>query len=171
MKLKDPAIYLIVFFLILSLADIVREYGSGESLQHLAFEIVICVSATVWSFYLWYRWLSTKKELREEIAAKLQLNNEYLEFKNKNLAVLDGMGKVIAQQFVSWGLTSAETDVAYLLLKGLPFKEIATLRGNSEKTIRQHAMKIYQKSGLQGRTELFAYFFEDLFSQNTINSF
>lgn len=147
---KHVSITLISLFLILSVADIYREYSSGETLQHLAFEIVVCLCGSLWSIYLCYNWLTTKTKLHKEIAEKTR--------------IFADMNKVIMDQFSAWDLTPSEKDVAYLLLKGLPFKEIADLRGNSEKTIRQHAMKVYQKSGLQGRTDLFAYFFEDLFS-------
>jgi len=161
---KDYSVYIIGFFMVLSVIDIIREYAAGESVSHLTFEIVVLICATAWSFYLWYRWLTAKQLLHHEIAEKLKLNNEYREWKTKNQGMLNGMNNLISNQFQAWDLTPAEKDVAFLLLKGLPFKEIASVRGGSEKTIRHHALKIYQKSGLQGRTELFAYFFEDLFT-------
>jgi DNA-binding CsgD family transcriptional regulator len=65
-------------------------------------------------------------------------------------------------QFERWGLTGAERDVALRLLKGQSHKEIAYVTGRSERTIRQHAVAVYQKSGLHGRAELAAFFLEDL---------
>jgi len=50
---------------------------------------------------------------------------------------------------------------AMLLLKGLSFEEIASVRDTKEKTVRQHATAIYRKSGLNGRHEFSAWFFED----------
>ena len=47
------------------------------------------------------------------------------------------------------------------LLKGLSFDEIATVRDTKEKTVRQQATAIYRKSGLNGRHEFAAWFFED----------
>lgn len=128
--------------------DIIREYSSGETLTHLTFELFVFILASAWSFYLWFRWLDAKKLLHQEIAERLKLNNEYQDWKAKNKDVLSNMTDIIKNQFNLWQLTPAETDVAYLLLKGLPFKEITTVRGGSEKTIRHHALKIYQKSGL-----------------------
>jgi len=163
---KHVSFYLIILFLILSLVDIVREYGSGESFNHLAFEISVCILAFFGALYMSVNWLRTKEKLHSEIAEKLKLNKEYLEWKGRNTEVVHDLQTTIKKQFLIWELTPTETDVAFLLLKGLPFKEIAIARGSSEKTIRHHALKIYQKSGLQGRNELFAFFFEDLLNQN-----
>jgi hypothetical protein len=49
-----------------------------------------------------------------------------------------------------------------LVLKGLSHKDIAERCGRSERTVRQHAVAVYRKSGLAGRAELAAYFMEDL---------
>lgn len=73
-----------------------------------------------------------------------------------------GLSQAIAAQLQAWGLTEAEGDVAGLMLKGLSHKEIAALRDCSEATIRQHATAVYRKSNLAGRTQLTAYFLEDL---------
>jgi DNA-binding NarL/FixJ family response regulator len=48
------------------------------------------------------------------------------------------------------------------MLKGLRHKEIATMRETSERTVRQQALTIYKKAGLDGRTDLAAFFLEDL---------
>jgi DNA-binding CsgD family transcriptional regulator len=59
-------------------------------------------------------------------------------------------------------LTVSEKEVAFLLLKGLSLKEIAAIRETSEKTARAQSTAIYEKSGLAGRSELAAFFLEDL---------
>ncbi len=48
------------------------------------------------------------------------------------------------------------------LLKGYSHKETASLTGRGERTVRQHAVSVYRKSGLSGRAELAAFFFEDM---------
>jgi DNA-binding CsgD family transcriptional regulator len=48
-----------------------------------------------------------------------------------------------------------------LLLKGLSLKEIASVRGTKEMTVRQQASSIYNKSNLGGRHEFSAWFLED----------
>jgi putative tricarboxylic transport membrane protein len=76
--------------------------------------------------------------------------------------ILRGLGEQIDKQFDKWRLTSAEREVAHLMLKGLRHKEIASVRGTSERTVRQQALTIYKKAGLEGRQDLAAYFLEDL---------
>jgi putative tricarboxylic transport membrane protein len=76
--------------------------------------------------------------------------------------LLQGVSEQIDRQFEAWALTAAEREIALLMLKGLRHKEIATLRGTSERTVRQQALTIYKKAGLEGRTDLTAFFLEDL---------
>lgn len=73
-----------------------------------------------------------------------------------------GLGDAIARQLADWALTPSETEVAQLLLKGLGHRQIAELRGTSEKTVRQQAASVYRKAGVSNRAELSAYFLEDL---------
>ncbi|MGE3975871.1 MAG: helix-turn-helix transcriptional regulator, partial [Bdellovibrionales bacterium] len=47
-------------------------------------------------------------------------------------------------------------------LKGLSLKEIAGVRNTTEKTARVQSTAIYSKAGLSGRSELSAFFLEDL---------
>jgi DNA-binding NarL/FixJ family response regulator len=68
----------------------------------------------------------------------------------------------VEEQFDAWRLTPAEREVALLLLKGQGHKQIAAATGRSERTVRQHAVSVYQKSQLQGRAELAGFFLEDL---------
>jgi DNA-binding NarL/FixJ family response regulator len=162
MKQRYP-ILITLFFFVFSVVDIWWEYSQGQNLQHLGFEFFICFIAALWSLYLWSSWIKTDRLLIQEKNSYLELNAEYQSWREKNKKTLQDMHSVITEQFDRWELTPAERDVALLLLKGLSFKDVADLRGSAEKTIRQHALKIYQKSGLPGRTELFAFFFEDLF--------
>ncbi|HLT23320.1 MAG TPA: helix-turn-helix transcriptional regulator [Bacteriovoracaceae bacterium] len=160
---KDSTILIPLFFFFFSLLDMWWEYSQGQTLEHLGFELIVCSTSALWSLYLWKNWRQINEALVDEKNSYLQLNAEYQEWKKKNKKTITDMQMVIAEQFIKWELTPSEKDVAFLLLKGAAFKEIAEVRGSSEKTIRQHALKVYQKSGLPGRTELFAYFFEDLF--------
>jgi DNA-binding CsgD family transcriptional regulator len=63
----------------------------------------------------------------------------------------------INDEFDAWRLSAAERDVAWFLLKGLPMREIARLRGASETTVRKQARAIYSKAGLDGRSDLAAH--------------
>ena len=75
---------------------------------------------------------------------------------------LQGLGEAIDSQFERWQLTSAEREVGLLMLKGLSHREVAEIRQTNEATVRQQAVMVYRKSGLANRTELSAFFLEDL---------
>jgi DNA-binding NarL/FixJ family response regulator len=77
-------------------------------------------------------------------------------------AHLDGLGAAIEKQLRLWRLTDAESEVALLMLKGFSHKEVASLRGTSEATVRQQARAVYEKTGLSGRAAFCAFFLEDL---------
>ncbi|MEA3278659.1 MAG: LuxR family transcriptional regulator [Pseudomonadota bacterium] len=77
-------------------------------------------------------------------------------------AYRSGLGAEIARQFRHWGLSEAEQEIGWMLLKGLSHKEIASLRGTAESTVRQQARLLYSKSGLPGKTAFAAFFLEDL---------
>ena len=83
-------------------------------------------------------------------------------WRTESRTLLDGLGQAIEQQFSRWNLTEAEREVALLLLKGLSSKEVAGVRGVTERTVREQARAIYSKSGLSGRAALSAFFLEDL---------
>ncbi len=76
--------------------------------------------------------------------------------------LLRGLGEAIDRQFTRWALTPAEREVGLLLLKGLSHREVAAMRSTAEITVRQQALAVYRKSGLANRSELSAFFLEDL---------
>jgi DNA-binding NarL/FixJ family response regulator len=98
-------------------------------------------------------------ELLDDLATARRESARWRETARAHVA---GLSQAIAAQFRVWSLTEAEADVAGLMLKGLAHKEIAALRDCSEATVRQHATAVYRKSGLTSRSQLTAYFLEDL---------
>jgi putative tricarboxylic transport membrane protein len=77
-------------------------------------------------------------------------------------AVRVGMNAQVEREFNRWELTDAERSIAHLMLKGLRFKDIARARKTSDRTVRQQAQAIYRKAGLDGRTDLAAYFLDSV---------
>jgi len=75
---------------------------------------------------------------------------------------VSGLGQEIEKQFEAWQLTVAEREIGLLMLKGFSHREIASLRGTTEATVRHQARAVYQKSSLPGRAPFCAYFLEDL---------
>ncbi len=100
----------------------------------------------------------------EEATGKVIQRTEELE------KALAGIHAQIEQDFDAWNLTLAEREVALLLLKGLRLKEIADARGTSERTVRQQAQAVYKKAGLEGRSELAAFFIEDFMQSISSNA-
>ncbi len=99
------------------------------------------------------------RALRERLDAA---EREAQHFREESRAHLRGLAAAIDRQLVRWSLSPAEREVVLLLLKGLSLKEIGTLRGCSERTVRHQARAVYRKAGLAGRVELAAFFLVDL---------
>jgi DNA-binding CsgD family transcriptional regulator len=128
--------------------DLLSDAGSGAGLLHLGTEGAGTALALVGA--VWF--------LRRTLAERA----EALAWRQQAEELLLGVGNAVEQQFQSWKLTAAESEVALLLLKGLSFKEIAHVRGTRERTAREQARAVYKKGGVGGRAELSAWFIEDL---------
>lgn len=77
-------------------------------------------------------------------------------------AASQGLDDLMQQHFADWGLTSAEHDVAMILVKGSDTPEIARLRGSAEGTVNAHLNAIYRKAGVSGRSALLSLLIEEL---------
>lgn len=69
---------------------------------------------------------------------------------------------LLEQSFAQWGLTPAERDVAFFVLKGFSTQEIAGFRNTSEGTVKAQTNAIYRKAGVTGRGQLMSLFIDDL---------
>ncbi|MBI2407862.1 MAG: helix-turn-helix transcriptional regulator [Gemmatimonadetes bacterium] len=125
--------------------------------------MAISLSFAVWLYRGWRRASQSLAAARRAFASRqATLQAERDEWRAHAQSALAGLGVAIDQQFSAWKLTPAEREVALLLLKGYGHKQIAGATQRSERTVRQHAVMVYQKSGLAGRAELAAFFLEDL---------
>jgi DNA-binding NarL/FixJ family response regulator len=86
-------------------------------------------------------------------------SRELLDTIHKLLADQRDLGGLVTAAVTDAGLTEREAEVARLVLKGLPSLEIATVLGASDKTVRQHISRIYEKCGVSSRPEFFNYVF------------
>ncbi len=77
--------------------------------------------------------------------------------------------EVVEQHFSQWGLTAAERDVAFFVLKGFSTQEIAGFRKTSEGTIKAQTNAIYRKAGVSGRGQLMSIFIDDLITDKLNN--
>ena len=142
--------------------DIAGDYRSGGGLGHILGEGVIMVLALAGMVIMWLQFKAVHVRA-DQLSVELEAAcREAQHFREEAHDALRGMGEAIDHQFTRWSLSPAEREVGLLLLKGLSHKEIAEIRSTSETTIRQQALAIYRKSGLHSRTELSAFFLEDL---------
>jgi len=83
----------------------------------------------------------------------------------ERLAELSGaFMETVEHQFTAWGLTAAERDVAFCLLKGLSTLDIAGLRNTSEGTVKAQMNSVYRKAKVANRAQLVSLFIDDLLS-------
>lgn len=142
-------------------------------------DLVLDRPTTLWSFHVLFElsllglslglltraWLRSVRAHQALAVSERALSARQAErdaWRGRAESLLRGLGEEIELQLLRWGLTPAERETALLLLKGFGHKEIATILGKSERTVRQQAVAAYRKSGLSGRAELSAFFLEDL---------
>jgi DNA-binding CsgD family transcriptional regulator len=163
------SIILFALIALLMATDLTIEYRRGVPLALQTFELLIFLSALSGIAFHWWQMASERRrsrELHRELAeARAEVHRWAEDARRWNReaeTVLRGLGEAIDRQFDRWGLTPAEREVALLQLKGLRHRDIAGLRQTSERTVRQQALSIYRKSGLNSRNDLAAFFLEDL---------
>jgi DNA-binding CsgD family transcriptional regulator len=142
--------------------DIFSDAREGVAIVHVLVEGSIGLAALFGVFYLLQGVTRLKSELAREIADFSAFKKEAEAWRADSKKYVDGLSLAIDQQLTKWKLSAAEKEVAFLLLKGLSLKEIATVRNTAEKTARVQSIAIYAKAGLAGRSELSAFFREDL---------
>lgn len=147
---------------VLASIDIYNDYFEGVALWHISIEAIAGFIALGGVFYL----IRGRFRLQHSLAQKQQfsdhLQEEAEKWKQVSEKYIRGLSAEMENQLNRWGLTEAEKEVSFLLLKGLSNKEIAVVRGTSTQTVRSQTNAIYTKSGLSGRSELSAFFLEDL---------
>jgi DNA-binding CsgD family transcriptional regulator len=142
--------------------DLTLDRPTSWRSAHVLFEVcmvLLSLGAALWLGRGWYQALGSVSRL-ERLLVERQAERDAWQGSAERL--LEGLAHAIDAQFRTWGLTNAERETALMLLKGYSHKRIAKLTDRSERTVRQHAVAVYRKSGLAGRAELAAYFLEGL---------
>lgn len=142
--------------------DLILDDPESIWTAHVLVEIVLLVSSLGLSVFLLLRVRSARRRLLRVRESLAERQSEVLAWRTEAENALRGLGEQIDRQLRSWGLTPAEREVAMLLLKGFSHQEAADILHKSERTVRQQAVSVYRKSNLRGRTELSAFFLEDL---------
>lgn len=148
-------------------ADIFNDSREGVVAWHIVLESGIALLALSGFFLVIRDSFRTKNSLKKEKAEFAAFRVEAENWRNESKKYVQGLSVEIDRQLQKWNLTGAEREVAFLLLKGFSLKDIAEIRKTAEKTARVQSMAIYAKAGLTGRSELSAFFLEDLLAPGT----
>jgi DNA-binding NarL/FixJ family response regulator len=142
--------------------DLILDRPASLLSAHVLFELIFIILGLVTSAYLVRGWMTARTSLAEARRSASERQAERDAWRARAEESLRGLGEEVARQFEGWGLTPVERETALMLLKGFSHKQIAALGGRSERTVRQHAVAVYDKSGLAGRAELSGFFLGDL---------
>lgn len=165
-----PVLALFLAFVVVGgTVDLVMDRPATLWSWHVAFEVVMVLVSLTFAVVLFTGWRRSAGALRRTSAtlaatdlALARGEAERDRWRRTAEEALAGLSRAIDQQFDEWQLTRAEREVALLILKGEGHKQAAAKLGRSERTVRQHAVEVYRKAGLQGRAELAAFFLNGL---------
>jgi len=136
----------ILFFLYDLIVDIAINDELGTT--HFIIELIVFLGVT----------MALLLNTRDLGRLRTRLDQE----EKRNKAVSQGLADSIAELMDEWRMTTSEKDVAWLIIKGYRFAEIAEARGVKENTTRLQATAIYSKAGVSGRAEFVAEIIQSL---------
>lgn len=142
--------------------DLLLDRPASFLTPHVLFEVTLILIGLGTSVYLVRGWVEARSSLTEARRSLAERQAERDTWRANAEKVLQGLGQEVGRQFDEWALSPAEREVALMLLKGFSLKQIAALSVRSERTVRQHAVAVYEKSGLAGRAELSGFFLGDV---------
>ena len=153
---------LCVAIAVLMVADVAVDWSTGAGWSHVGVELGAAALALggvgVLAGQLWAAQRLTRG-LTHQMAG---VRKDAARWQQESRAAAQGLGEAMDRQFDRWRLTAAEREVGLLLIKGLSLREVAHVRGTSERTARQQALGLYRKAQVKGRSELAAFFLEDM---------
>lgn len=142
--------------------DLILDRPTTLFSPHVAFEVLMVSLSLGAATYLASGWYAAQSRLTQSVEESARLIEDRQAWENRAAELLAGLGSAISDQFEIWSLTPTERRVALMLLQGLSHKRIARSTETSERTVRQHSVAIYKKSGLAGRAELAGFFLESM---------
>ena len=159
---RGVVVTILLLIAVLVAFDVATDLRQGASLWHVGLEVAAGVVAAAGAFYLLRDGWRLRQRLAQQSSDLSAYRAQAEAWQAQARLHVEGLARSIDQQLELWQLSAAEKDIAFLLLKGLSLKDIAQLRGTGEKTVRAQSAAIYAKAGLAGRSELSAFFLEDL---------
>ncbi len=142
--------------------DLVLDKPTSWWSAHTLLEVALVLTSATLATFLWLRWRAVATELQHTQRSLVERQAERDVWRANAEGAIRSFGDAVTAQLTTWGLTPTEHEVALLLLQGLGHKEIAARTGRSERTVRQHAVSVYDKSGQSGRAELAGFFLNGL---------
>ena len=159
-------LFILAAILLLAVLDLVHEAVLGLSTLDIDLELGAIALAFVGAFGTTVQIVSGYRRERR-LSLDLRGTREEAErCRSEKTVLLRRFGKAAEHHFHGWGLTSAEREIALLVLRGLSYKEIACARGTAERTVRHQAIGIYRKAGVASRAEMAAVFLRDVLGAN-----
>ncbi len=155
-------VLLTVIALGVSTAEIIDEFSSGQHIADMLDDLALFVIALMVAIGLLLELWRHQKAIADLHSQLQDARGKLQALDDRSASIGRQYREVMQKQFDAWRLTESEQQIVISLLKGLSFREVASLRDTREKTVRQQATGIYRKAGLSGRHELAAWFFEDL---------
>ncbi len=155
-----------LLLIIFAALDIVHDIQTANGYEHIIFETIVFFLGFLLNLYFVDRTTRSLRRLKRDnvkISQNLQITtqeNEQLKIEQEKFR--QGLTSEIDRQLKKWELSPSEVEIAFLLLKGLSNKQIAEVRSTSESTVRLQCSAIYKKSNLSSRSELAAFFLEDM---------
>ncbi|MCY4394126.1 MAG: hypothetical protein OXC10_03225 [Rhodospirillaceae bacterium] len=130
----------IVFFIYDLVVDVLLEGEFGTA--HFFIELVVFAGVSTALVF-------GARDLRR-VRRRLEAEKKITKFFSQQLA------ESIEEQMDEWEMTRSEKDVAWLIIKGYRFLEIAEIRNVKESTARLQATSLYAKAAVSGRAEFVA---------------
>ncbi len=143
-------------------ADLYFDQPAHWLTPHVLVELTLMLVSGGTALFLARGWRQAEASLAGTRRSLAEREAERDAWQARAEASLSGLARAIDEQCSAWGLTPTEREVAIQLLKGQGHKQIAAATGRRERTVRQHAVAVYEKSGLGGRAELAAFFLHGL---------
>lgn len=164
MKHAHTMLLAFVFVVIFILVgwDLSSDYAGGVTRLHVVLESAVLALSGGAAIGLLVFVLRARRRLERLNSDLACAREESVRWRAQYADLVRGLASGMQEQFRRWQLSGAESEVALLLLKGLSLKEIARARGVTERTAREQARAVYRKAGLAGRSDLAAFFLEDL---------
>ena len=172
MRNKERVFLLATFGLIgaMVVTDLITDFDEGVPFWHVFIEASAGLMAIIGVIFVLKNMLNLRVSLSKEKLNSAAYKREAEQWRSQAKEHIDGVSLMIENQLSAWGLTPAEKQLSFLLLKGFSLVEIGEFRNTSENTVRTQLSAIYAKAGLKNRAEFAAFFLEDLLPGSNVKA-